>query len=678
MLNIYNNLLVFFKDNKGISLKFEYLEDGIYVYDMLLPIENQKKIRVESINGISIEKLSDGRKIDFSLIKDNLVSNMVIILNEDENILETNFEELVNNNILMKKHDVNPILDIGHEILEHTTMTQNSMSDNASTNVKGLALLLKNLSKSTQDKLNLSKFLDVCNTNNDNFSNVDSNLDMILLSTSLLLMEDRLATNKYRVPPLLNRFLLHQFLDFGNGNINDTNNSFVNNDEINYYKLTEIVRKCIAHSKYTVLDDNIIHFYQMRLFKDGENIDLKVNKSTIKEMFKILNDYYYFYGVFPVIIENERINTPNTLTLSEVDKYLDSLEIFDVKNLKNKKIDDYLKREVLDDDLGYDVERFSSLSLLKNDLFRKYDMYLKKHCEDDAYPELKKLTEDDINFIKETIVELGNDYFYKLSSTKQREIINQLIKVRYNKDYVIHDIVQNAVDTNYFSNSYLNNNSGLYINYKIYLELLINAFCNNLFAYCYDGNDAIDCSEIIFPKEVYEAYERSASADYFKKMEEVNDYRYLYDLMLKTNGTGFNDEADWKNLKDNLSRSIGELESIKNGRNGRNGMESGIIEKKEKLQRIYDDVATPDNYNQINKYILEGMRNCLAHGRLRLSNVKINDIGSTVLSIRNVYKGEVKMSFDIQFSQLINCITNNKFINSVLNLNSNFERYKNR
>ena len=69
-------------------------------------------------------------------------------------------------------------------------------------------------------------------------------------------------------------------------------------------------------------------------------------------------------------------------------------------------------------------------------------------------------------------------------------------------------------------------------------------------------------------------------------------------------------------------------------------------------------------------------RDCLAHGRLNIGNIDINNIGKTVLSFYDTYEGQDKFKVNISLEELLKSINQPEFLKTMFNSNVNFDQHK--
>ena len=104
------------------------------------------------------------------------------------------------------------------------------------------------------------------------------------------MLDDKLDLIPEYIENIMKRVL---WFDFGRDSLEKSNNSILSDGEIDYKKVVKMIRNCIAHSNYKVLDDGTVEFYN-----DGKNkLNFTVNKKDISSLFDQLSNYYYLEGM---------------------------------------------------------------------------------------------------------------------------------------------------------------------------------------------------------------------------------------------------------------------------------------------------------------------------------------------------------------------------------------------
>ena len=655
-----------------LALKFK-IEDGkLYAYNYYLPIENRKMLAVSEINGVNVSTIINQLTADDLYDVDKLkrleidTTNHFVCTFVDEGKESSIdiFAPKSDINIFYKKHDINSVIPKKHEdMTEITSPSNNIMLDYASTNVKALLNILNNLLIENDDRQLIDEVSDQIGTLSENYNNVENNLDMIFLSSQLLMLDKKLNLVPEYIENIMRRVL---WFDFGEDNLEEANNSILSDGKIDYKKVVKMIRNCIAHSNYKVLDDGTVEFYN-----DGKNkLNFTVNKKDISSLFDQLSNYYYLEGIFPIILSRTDNYDNNSMDKEALKNYLSKLEIFDIGDYSLREYHDLEVQRMLDEEFGSDISYIRTLSnnniynssRSKDSIIRVFNSKIRRHLIVSEDPKFKNLTVEDIDYIFSNIQELDEQYFYSLSKTTQIQIINDLIYQKYNKNYYLQKNMHKMLEKEHFSNDDLHGNAFDYIKYKSKIELVISALLNNLFLFCYNQNKSnIDSKDLRFPLSFYEDYLSSKIGNFYEFSKERSDYGLIYTSLLKVSSTHAFSEDDYKNIEKQINRCQNRLIKTKNQING--------------VNNIIDGVATDEEFAITNIDILNRMRDCLAHGFLTMNIKNVNSIMSTELHFYDKHDGEVQFDATITLGELLKTINQSEFINSILNDNQNFSKH---
>ena len=660
------------KTKKMMALKFKIEYGKLYAYNFYLPVENRKIVEVSRINGVSvstiINQITDDDLYDVDKLKkfgiDTTTQFVCTIVDDNkENNIDI-FNPETDISIFYKKHETNSVIPVGHEDITPTTSVSNNiMLDYASSNVKALLNILKNLSISSSDKKIINEIVSNIGILSENYNNVDNNLDMIFLSSQLLMLDDKLDLIPEYIENMMRRVL---YFDFGDDDLEQTNNSILSNNEIDYKKVIKMIRNCIAHSNYKVLENGNIEFYN-----EGKNkLNIILNKKYIISLFNQLYNYYYLEGTFPIILSGIDDYDNNSMNKETLEEYLRKLEIFDIGDYSLREHNDSDIQRRLDDDFGLDISYITTYSnnniynsaALRDKIIWIFNSKIKRHLIIPKDPKFENLTDEDVKYIINSIQELNEQYFYSLSKTAQIRIINNLIYQRYNKAYYLQKNMHEMLKTDHFDNDDLHNNASDYIKYKSKIELVIISLLNNLLLFCYNQNKSnIAAKNLRFPLNFYKDYLDSRVGNFYEISSEGSDYRLIYTSLLKASSTHALKEEDYRDIENQINRCENRLIKTKNQVSG--------------VSNIIDGIGTDEEYTITNVDILNRMRDCLAHGFLTVNIGSINDIMSTELHFYDKYDGKVQFDAVISFGDLLRTINQPEFINSILNDNQNFSKH---
>ena len=662
MLTRHNTVIIYIDINTKtyLFLKFIIKNGKLYAYNNALSQENKKLLEVTKINGVDVSSFID--KIDVNDLYSieamkpygiDTTHEFICELLDNDNIIKYDIlNPKISADFFYKKHALNEFIssDIASNI-EVSVPSTNLMLEYASSNIKGLLSMLNNMTKSNGDKnIFTSIFQKISSINNTYNSNVD-NLDMIFLSNQMLLLNEKITYVPKYIEDIIKKYIL---FDFSLGNLQDTNNSILTKGNIDYKKVIKMMRNCIAHSNYKVLDDGKIEFYNEKKNK----LNFTINKRNLITIFNRLYDFYYLYGKFPVIYSNTVITDPYPFDENSLIEYLQSIELLGNQGFTLKRFDSEEEQNMMDEMLEYDLQLFNyNNHYPKEFILRSFNIHVKKHIEWSDDLTFKSLTSEDITYILDSINEMGKDYFYQLSKTSQINVINSLIQQRYNREYYILNNLYEIINSDYDTNESLNKKSYSYINYKIKIELMITAILNNLLLFCFNQNEStVECSNLRFPMAVYNDYLNS---------QKRNIYDYSQELIIEKEKLK-ETSKDNKKLYDGLSKKI-------------NFLASAIAENKEKQENvnlILQGKATVETYKTVNLDILNRIRNCLAHSRLKIDIANLEKIGEAKLYIYDKYYGKTKFASEISLNELLTTIQDDDFIKSILNDNQNFEHHR--
>lgn len=680
MVNRYETIItsVDFAKHKMLALKFKLIDGKLFAYNFFLRDENRKMLEVSKINGVDISsivsKLSENDLYDIEAMKKHGIdttNSFLCTFIDDHKQVDFDVLDFDSDEVFFTTHKINEIFTESDIIINEVQQeTDNIMIDYANTNAKALLQILSSMSRTSKDKFNIDGLLEEMSVVNNGYSNVNHNLDMIFLSTQLLMLDSKLEHIPQMVKNLMSRVLI---FDFGNEELSIANNAILTDGEIDYKKVLLMMRNSIAHSNYKVLENGLVEFYN-----EGKNkMNFTINKEDIHSLFGFLYDYYFMGGVFPIILDGTSNFDNVAFNKETLMQYLDKLEICNINNPKQKKIDNEHEQMLLDNSLGFDIDMIKwttknnnhVLSVDKEQIVRLYENYIKKHLDDKCELLLNKLDPEDIEYIIFNIKEMNEDYFYSLGKSSQIEVINSLIYKKYSNNYYLQKNMQSIINTNYFNHESLTDSASDYINYKTKVELTITSLLNNMFLYCYNQNttkqpeckirilDNVD--KIVFPGHMYDSYIETTKNEFYKNLPNMIDCRNVYDTLLKDTANHQNVKDDFEKISQKIDNEKNKLDNCKN-----------MIERTEK---ILDDKGNDEDRKLVNSEIFYRIRNSLAHGNLKVEVNDINDIWSTELHIVDEYEGVKNYETIVSFGQLMSSIKESSLLNTLFVNNKNFD-----
>lgn len=647
--------------NKMLALAFKIMDGHLYAYNMYVPVENRKMVEVLKINNFEISRIVEHIKeedlYNVEVLKKygiDTEKDFILNMTDGNSVIEFNVFDLESQDkVFYKEHDINENITNEEIQIENIgSASQNLMLDYASTNFKALLKILKSNCISQTDKNNIAEVLTTMESTNDNYGNASNNLDMLFLSSQLLLMmEDKIEYLPDNIIYAISKSGQIQ-LKFDGEKLEDNNSAILTNGEIDYVKVVNMMRNAIAHSNYKVLDNGLIEFYDEG--KKGKmKLHFTIAKNDIKLLFSKIYNYKYLEGKFPYLCANKLIATPNSLSYDELVDYLDQLILYDITSYEHSRDSEK--------DFGMDLYYFNK-STNEEEIENRFDWYLKKHFTNDSQLTKQKLNSQDIKYVLESIKEMGEEYFFNLGSTSQIKVINKLIKFKYNKKYELIKNIDAIVETSYNSNESLTARASDYINLKIKIELIITAMLNILFMFCYNQNNStIEACDIRFPESMYKQYTDSRIKEFYDVSKEAADYLNMYVSLYNSSPVHLIKSEDLEFVEKKINKNKNILVKCKNEIN----LSSIILEES----------ATREIYGQINKEILHRFRDCLAHGRLKIENVDINNVGNTKLSFYDTYMGRDKFNATISLEELLKTINQEEFLKTTFNNNANFNKH---
>ena len=685
IVNRYETLItaVDLKPSKMLALKFKMLSGKLYAYNFYLRDENRKLLEVSAINGVDIDtiidELDENDFYDIDKMKrfgiDTTDSFLCTFLDEGKEI-QFDVLDFDSDQVFYKAHDINQtITNSNVDIPRETVSTDNIMVDYAGTNIKVLLNALSSMSMSLKDKENINSFLEELSFISDSYSNVNNNLDMIFLSTQLLMLGDKFDHVPEQIENLMSRVLI---FNFGDEELSTGNNAILTDDEVDYKKVLIMMRNSIAHSNYKVLDNGLVEFYN----EGKQKMNFTISKKDIHSLFEHIYDYYFMEGVFPIILDGTYIFDNKSFDNSSLLEYLNKLELLNVSNSEMRICKDKDEQLYLDRSLGSDIYDLKLLTRdnlhisvnRKDEIIRRYELSIKKHLSDGCELLSFKLNSSDIEYILSSIKEMDESYFYSLGKTSQIEVINNLVYKKYNRDYYLQKNMRGIIDADYFNHGSLTAKPSNYINYKTKMELTITSLLNNIFLYCYnqnvnktqdiDGKDnplLNNSDKILFPNEMYQGYIDWNKGKFFEGVQEITDYRYLFDTLLQVSSLHMTTEDEFIKVNKSLSKAKFGLNVAK--------------KNMERASKIMNGDGDSEEKKIVNSEIFREIRHSNAHGNLKTNIKDINDIWGAQLHIVDEYKGKIEYESTVTFGGLMSSIMESSLLRTMLVDNKNFNQH---
>ena len=691
--SFYSIMHVALKPGLTLFLKFEFI-DKLYLMDKRLSVENQKKVLVKKIGNIKVEdaikiikdyfgKIATPQFISSILILPNVLKelgiiedNYTIIIDnngKEEKISLTEISDNINGNMFYKKHEKNEILETlkTKKEIEPEYKTGNSKLDYASdSNIKLLKILCE-LSINDDDKLLFESLYDNFKNINKIKLNQDTNIDWMIISSYFLLNENK----RINLPSTYGEYLKDYYTTF--------------DSSIDYNKIVTYVRNSFAHSSYEIINDNFIRLYSYNEETNSYNYNIFVNKLIILkiiediELFGNLNTHFPIIGTDfskKVVFEPEGIKNKKELT-----EYLKSRKIIDVKKYEFKdKFDcSYFKydtRTFMDNTNGFDYYLSDK---------EEYE-YLKKHLNIELEEYL--MSDEDIEYILNEIDKIGPK-FYKHSFYNKNQIITNIYRTKklglkvLNNEFLKIIRTENKLDESLIGT--LDSNPIEFYNLQNYLKILIISYLNNLLLYSYNENKNIDTSELQF--ETIMDFNKNILKD--KKIKRIKQLENTINNIILEKENLIKNIKDKENLLLNDSflekAPISVIENTKNllielqiqlGNLDEKSKEEEVSELRSELEEIKQEIISIDsNEFNINEYILEHLRNSLAHGNIKFPNdIDINNISNTKIIFEDFYPNTTNKTFEgeINLGDLVKQLSNKKYLQSIYFENSHFNKTK--
>lgn len=650
----------------------------------------------------------DSKSYNITLLNDNNLINMQL---DDPNIM-------LDFSIFFKEHSKSNLLDKTNFNLNIESSDTN-ISYGYDSNLKLLSLM-HGLCKSQKD---LSLFEGIYKKNVEllgNGGNTDTNIDWMFMSSFFLLnqeekntLPDYLYLDLARKLKLVNpRGAMCIFMDENNEETSYANDVNCSNYGCNDYIFTDgnldckmlfhAIRNALAHSSYEVIDKNYIRIYGYN-DENVMNCNFKIQKNMIIEFINKLSNYNAFGNIFPICtLENPNYDNAPIQTKEDLKSYLESIVVSDITDVKYHDLDTLKKLQMYASYLAqkdntyinenvdykmlemfeYDYERkiyYLKMQLkmqLQNPMTRKtklIDSVAKSQLKYFMNYKLEeqKLSESQISKIIDHIGQIA-DTFYNHSAVNQHEIITELIRNELNPSRNISMIIEDIVKTSSKSDGaimdMLNDTSTKYIDYDKVIKATVISYLNNILLYNYNEKK-VDLSGLDFSGlKIDVDFEDLIS----KKNKRIDDLKRENRNIYKSN----------KNMKKRLGDITIQLERVTD-----ENQKARLTEEKQRLEAILsqddgsrqeknsiemtalqEDLEDLKNRRVDNSYILDHLRNSLAHGNIFFSDtINLNDIGDLEITFIDYYPDTTDESFKgtIKFRELLTTLSDEKFIDSL-------------
>lgn len=719
-------------ENQFSILKFKIIDGKLYVYDLITSRENRKYVEIKQINSIDVNEIitllkNDGyndEEIEV-LIQHKEILQAYGLDASTYNITLLNNDSLINMqldapnirldfSVFFKEHSKSNLLDKTNFNLSQKS-SESNVSYGYDSNLKLLSLM-HGLCKSQKD---LSLFEGIYRKNVEllgNCGNTDTNIDWMFMSSFFLLnQEEKNTLPNYLYLDLARKLKLVNprgamciFLDENNEETSYANNVNQSNYGCNDYIVTDgnfdckmlfhSIRNALAHSSYEVIDKNYIRIYGYN-DENVMNCNFKIQKNMIIEFINKLSNYNNFGNIFPICtLENPNYGNDPIQTREDLRSYLENIVISDINDVKYHDLDALKKLQMYasylakkeNTDINQNID-YKLLEMFEYDYERKI-YYLKMQLQNpmtrktklidsvaksqlkyfmDYKLEEQKLTESQISKIIDHIGQIS-DTFYNHSAVNQHEIITELIRNELNPSRNISMIIEDIVRTSSKSDGaimdMLNYTSTKYIDYDKVIKSTVIAYLNNILLYNYNEKKVdlsgldfsglkidIDFEDLIFKKNKRIDDLKRENRNIYKSNKNMK--KRLGDITIQLK------RVTDENQKARLTEEKQRLESILNQDDG-SRQEKNSIE----MTALLGDLEKLKNRRVDNSYILEHLRNSLAHGNIFFSDtINLNDIGDLEITFIDYYPDTIDESFKgtIKFRELLTTLSDDKFINSL-------------
>lgn len=670
-----NGLMRFNDDKTRHFIRFYIKNNHLYAYDAFQREENRRFVEIKKINGVKVKSLLEKgfKERDFfnaAMMRTNdidITRSYQINIKQLENIKYDLYSKELPKLLFHKTHKKSKVLEGSTTILFSTSnQTNNRMLDYASTSFKFTLNMLYNMSKSESDKIILGELIDVVKSVNNTFTNLSGNQDMIYLSTLLLLEEknyntipDYIAERVFELPFSVPEKIM--FLD--DIDEYDCNDSILSQGKPDPRKLIRMVRNAIAHSNYEVVSEDKIRVFNEK--KNRLDLNIMIGKKTLLYILKELHQYNQLDDVFPTI-QKPQI-TGIRFTMKSLIDYLLQLDIYKISKIEIKDFQgEENKYDAEIDVVNKNAQVYKQMvgwPLYTNTVERAFDLCLRPILTPDCKLIKSKLTEKDIEYILNEIDQHDKENFFSLSKSTQVQIIDMIIKKRYNRLSTYHNLVlDNIIINSRFNNESLNIDSHSYINYKSQIELTIISLLNSIFLYSFNQNKSgLNVTNVYFPRYVYETYLYNRVNRLNKLSEDKVMYRDDYTAILKT--------IEHFDLPEEIiNEPIKQIEKLNNQAVKVKGQIGSVDQI---LYGLYSEQA----YDFVNTDLFNRIRDALAHGKVYVRKLDIYDIGNAEIVIEDEYQGIMEFKGVIRFKDILKAISQEEVLKSMLNDNIHFNKH---
>ena len=154
----------------------------------------------------------------------------------------------------------------------------------------------------------------------------------------------------------------------------------------------------------------------------------------------------------------------------------------------------------------------------------------------------------------------------------------------------------------------------------------------------------------------------------------MNLIKYINDKITQLSNQAFLEKAPKEVVKNTESLLIEAQNKLKNLDDKQ--IEERILKLRNELEETKQQILDIDSKDfDINKYILEHLRNSLAHGNIKFSNdIDINDISNTKIIFEDFHECNKTFEGEITLGQLLKELSNKKYLESIYFDNYHFNK----
>lgn len=654
---------MYIRNNPNLFIRFKQIGNNVFVYNSLNPEENRVYLPIISINGE--DPTTNLKKHESKLLYDE--NDIIIICDINGIAKQINPNNQLENNQYYKDFTKNEFVDISYETqTEKTSNNPNEHIDYAVSSIKSLLLQLKSNIKSPADQTFLEDLLSNFNSVTDTYINPNKNVDIALLSTAILLLDNEIKNISDELATELS-------YDLYKWNVTnpEENTSFITDGKKNYKLLVKQIRDCIAHSNYQVSSDGHIQFYNYGGPGNTKNFDIEMDIETLKKIINTIYKTNYLNNIFPITeyFGDKYYGVNQNITKENMSDYLDNILLLDVDNLKLKSgftNINFSARELKGIALEMSMRMSHNDKQKKLNQLKRFRVFYKNKIQNLLQNQNqlidRPLNDEEKNKVLQEIQRMGEDHFYSLGIKAQSEVINKIIKsFRKGKKHYVENIID-MTSQDHFSSKYYEQNSSNYIEQKNHLETMIISLLNVLMLYCYNKNrinratPCINVSDVNFDNQIYEDLLKTKINKFYSQSSSLAEEEKAYITLIQKSTVSLN--------PDFLRKTEKTLKQTSNS----------LIKLRHDIENIDAVIAlSPDaNKEKVDLEILNRIRDSIAHGRVNII-MPNNQLLDAELEIVDEYEGIEEFNTRITLKELLQTLNKITYIDSITKENYHFK-----